>query len=290
MINLKHLREFPQLYIEAAKRKRVSLDIEAFLKLDEEYRALKTEVEELRAEQNRFNKELRGLAGEEKEQMLAKMKQAATQVKEGSARFKEVEEEWNAKQLLIPSVPHEDVPDGVDEDDNVPIRTWGEVPSFSFAMRDHVELGELHDLFDIERGVKVAGARNYFLKGDGARLQHAILRLAMDLLHEKGFTLFDPPLVVLYEAMRGTGYFPGGEEQAFHLDERDDKYYLIGTSEVPVASYHMDEILELSELPKLYAGCSPCFRREAGSYGKDTHGLYRVHQFSKVEQVVICRA
>lgn len=290
MINLKHLREFPQLYIEAAKRKRVSVDIEKFVQLDQEYRALKVEVEELRAEQNRCNKQLRSLAAEEKEEMLGKMKELAAGAKDKGALLKSLEDEWNALQLLIPSIPADEVPDGKDEDDNVPLRTWGEVPKFTFTPKDHVAIGSALDILDIERGVKVAGARNYFLKGDGARLQHAVLRLAMDLLVERGFTLFEPPLIVLYEAMRGTGYFPGGEEQAFHLDERDDNHYLIGTSEVPVASYHMDEILSIDELPKLYAGHSPCFRREAGSYGKDTHGIYRVHQFSKVEQVVICRA
>ena len=290
MINLKHLREAPELYIDAARRKRMQVDIESFLRLDQEYRGLKNKVEELRAEQNKCNKELRGLSGEAKDEMLSRMKALSGDVKEEGARLKELQDEWEKIQLLIPSLPDEQVPDGKDEDDNVPLRHWGEVPQFAFPLKDHVELGKNLDIIDIERGVKVAGARNYFLKGDGARLQQAILRLAMDLLYEAGFTLFDPPLVVLYEAMQGTGYFPGGEEQAFHLDVRDDSHYLIGTSEVPVASYHMDEILSESELPKLYAGISPCFRREAGSYGKDTHGVYRVHQFSKVEQVVICKA
>jgi seryl-tRNA synthetase len=290
MINLKHLRESPELYIEAARRKRINVDIEAFLKVDEEYRSLKSRVEELRAEQNRCNKELRNLSGAEKEEMLSKMKAISGEAKEQGSAFKTLEEEWEKLQLLIPSLPDEQVPDGKDEDDNVPLRHWGEVPQFSFELKDHVELGKTLDIIDIERGVKVAGARNYFLKGDGARLQHAVLSLAMDLLHEQGFTIFDPPLVVLYEAMMGTGYFPGGEEQAFHLDTRDDAHYLIGTSEVPVASYHMDEILPEEELPKRYAGISPCFRREAGTYGRDTHGIYRVHQFSKVEQVVICKA
>ncbi|MCB0331528.1 MAG: serine--tRNA ligase, partial [Bdellovibrionales bacterium] len=192
--------------------------------------------------------------------------------------------------FLLPSIPADEVPDGKDENDNVPLRNWGEIPKFSFQAKDHVEIGKNLNLIDIERGVKVAGARQYFLKGEGARLQMAVMRLALDHLYAEGFTLFDPPLVVLYEAMAGTGYFPGGEEQAYHLDERDANSYLIGTSEVPVCAYHMDEILGEEELPKRYAGYSPCFRREAGSYGKDTHGLYRVHQFSKVEQVIICKA
>lgn len=157
-------------------------------------------------------------------------------------------------------------------------------------MKDHVELSKNLDLFDIERGVKVAGARSYFLKGEGTRLAHAILNLAMDHLHKQGYTLMDPPHIVSRQAMIGTSYFPGGEEMAYHLDERDEGFYLIGTSEVPVASFHADEILSVDELPKRYAGYSPCYRREAGTYGKDTHGLYRVHQFYKVEQVVLCVA
>lgn len=290
MINLKHFRENPELYIEAAKRKHLGVDVHGFIALDEQYRALKQEVEELRAEQNRCNKELKSLKGDERNSKIAEMKGVAEKAKERGAAFKELETTWEGVAHRLPSVPASEVPDGKDDSDNVEVRTWGEIPNFSFEKKDHVELGKLLDLMDIERGVKVAGARQYFLKGDGARLQQAILKLAMDHLHGEGFTLFEPPLIVLYEAMMGTGYFPGGEDQAYHLDERDDNHYLIGTSEVPVCAYHMDEILPHNELPKMYAGHSPCFRREAGSYGKDTHGLYRVHQFSKVEQVVICKA
>ncbi|NDC38679.1 MAG: serine--tRNA ligase, partial [Proteobacteria bacterium] len=158
-----------------------------------------------------------------------------------------------------------------------------------FAIKDHVELGKALGLLDFERGVKIAGSRSYFLKGDGARLQHAVMSLALDLMHRKGYLLMDPPHIVRYAAMMGTSYFPGGEEQAYHLDDRDPEYYLIGTSEVPVTSYHEGELLSEDELPKRYAGYSPCYRREAGTYGKDTHGLYRVHQFHKVEQVVVCK-
>ncbi|MCC6954449.1 MAG: serine--tRNA ligase, partial [Deltaproteobacteria bacterium] len=182
------------------------------------------------------------------------------------------------------------VPDGATDADNVETRKWGTIPEFGFAPRDHLDLGTMLDIVDIERGVKVAGSRNYFLKGDGMRLQHAVLQLALDLLHRKGYTLMDPPHVVSYQAMMGTSYFPGGEENAYHLDERDNELYLIGTSEVPVCSYHTEEILELNSLPRRYAGYSPCYRREAGTYGKDTRGLYRIHQFYKVEQVVLCEA
>jgi seryl-tRNA synthetase len=288
MIDLKDLRERPEAYQKACTDKRVKFDVSQFLKLDEEYRASKTAVEAIRAEQNKASKEVGKASPEDREEKLAAMKDLSARVKEESANFKELEDKWKNEQLYIAAIPLEGVPVGKDDTDNVLVRTVGEIPNFSFKAKDHVELGRIHDLMDIERGVKIAGARNYFLKGDGARLQHAALSLAMDLLHRKGYTIFDPPHIVNWQAMMGTSYFPGGEEMAYHLDERDEGAYLIGTSEVPVCAYHQDEILDQTELPKRYAGYSPCYRREAGTYGKDTHGLYRIHQFYKVEQVIIC--
>jgi seryl-tRNA synthetase len=290
MIDLHDLRERPEEYQRACEKKRINLDIKAFLELDTEYRKLRSEIEATRAQQNAFSKELPKLSGPEKEAKLAEMKTVADRLHEGRAKFKDLEEKWTRLQLLLPSIPLDRVPVGKDDSENVPQRSWGDVPVPGFEIRDHVRLGKELDILDIERGVKVAGARSYFLKGDGARLQHAVMSLAMDVLHKKGYTLMDPPHIVTYEAMMSTGYFPGGEEMAYHLDERDNGFYLIGTSEVPVASYHANEILSLDELPKRYAGYSPCYRREAGAYGKDTYGLYRVHQFYKVEQVVLCKA
>ncbi|RMG41866.1 MAG: serine--tRNA ligase [Candidatus Dadabacteria bacterium] len=290
MIDLRDLRERPDAYREACRKKGIKFDIDAFLTLDKNYRSLKSELEELRAKQNRFNKELRSLQGEEKEKRLQEMKALAATLKHKSSDFKELETEWKNQQLFIPSIPLESVPEGKDDSENQELRKWGEIPGFDFKPRDHVELGELRDLIDIERGVKIAGTRNYFLKGDLVRLKHAVLQFACDLLHKKGYTLMDPPHIVKYEAMMGTSYFPGGEDQAYHLDERDPDMYLIGTSEVSVCSYHSKEILDAEKLPLRYAGISPCYRREAGTYGKDTHGLFRIHQFDKVEQVIICKA
>lgn len=290
MIDLKELRNNPAAYQQACERKGIAFDIGAFIALDEEFRALKTEVEGFRSEQNRLNKALPKLEGEEKAEQLKLMKELSAKLKSEGQRLKEIEQEWQKQQLLIPSIPAPQVPDGKDDTENVELRKEGELPSFSFSPKDHLELGTELDLIDIERGVKVAGSRNYFLKNDGVRLQHAVLTLAMEELHKKGYTLMDPPHIVKYEAMMGTSYFPGGEEQAYHLDERDNELYLIGTSEVPVCSFHTDEIFNKDELPKRYAGYSPCYRREAGTYGKDTHGLYRIHQFYKVEQVIVCEA
>lgn len=290
MIDLHDLRKRPEAYQAACEKKFVKLNISEFLELDSKYRKVRTEVETLRSQQNAFNKEIPKLSGAAKDEKLAAMKEIAERLKGESQSLKTLEEEWQNKQLLIPSIPLERVPFGKDDSENVPVRTWGDVPEFTFEVKDHVQLGKNLDILDVERGVKIAGARSYFLKGDGTRLQHAVMSLAMDVLHGKGYTLMDPPHIVKHQAMMGTGYFPGGEEMAYHLDERDSEMYLIGTSEVPVASYHADEIIPVNDLPKRYAGYSPCYRREAGSYGKDTYGVYRIHQFYKVEQVVFCRA
>ncbi|MDZ4784977.1 MAG: serine--tRNA ligase [bacterium] len=286
MIDLHDLRTNPTKYKEACLKKRINFDIEEFLKLDASLKEQRQVIESLRALQNKTSKEIPTLKGAEKETKLQEMKEVSSKLKEAAPALSAAEATWRKLQLLIPSIPSPRVPEGKDDTENVQIRTWGEIRKFNFTPKSHVELGNELDILDIERGVKIAGSRNYFLKGDGALLQHAVLSLTRDLLSKKGFILMEPPHIVSYQAMEGTSYFPGGEEQAYHLDERDDKY-LIGTAEVPVTAYHMDEILNESELPKRYAGYSPCYRREAGTYGKDAQGLYRIHQFYKVEQVVI---
>lgn len=290
MIDLNDFRERPQAYQAACSRKRIKFDVDAFLELDTRRREVLSRTEQVRSQLNSLNKEVPKLVGEEREKLLAQLKELSGEQKELSAELKNIEERWSKEQLLIPSIPSDKVPDGKDDTENVEIRRVGEVPKFDFPIKDHFELGQQLGLIDVERGVKIAGSRNYFLTGDGARLHHAVLQFAISLLSAKGYQLMEPPHLVDYKAMMGTGYFPGGEEMAYHLDERDPDTYLIGTSEVPVAAYHMGEFLKLEELPKRYGGYSACYRREAGTYGKDTRGLYRVHQFYKVEQVIICEA
>lgn len=290
MIDLNELRSNPEAYKKASANKRVKFDVDAFLSLDEKRRKLVAEVEAQRAELNTLSKEVPKLKGEEKEAKLPILKELSQKVKDAGVSLKEIDEEWERAQLFIPAIPLDIVPIGKDDTENVEISTWGEKPSFNFKIKDHVALGKDLDIIDIERGVKIAGARNYFLKGDGARLHRAVLSFAQDFIAKRGYTLMDVPHIVNYEAMKGTGYFPGGEEMSYHFDERDDDSYLIGTSEVALVSYFKNENLDLDSLPIRVAGYSPCYRREAGSYGKDTHGLYRVHQFYKVEQVVICEA
>lgn len=301
MIDLADLRKRPKDYKDAAKKKRLKFDIDAFLKLDEERRALIPEVEEMRKKKNDVSKEIPKMKGEEKEKMIAAMKRLGDDMKKKEEELAVLEIKWQHDQLMIPGIPLEQVPDGKDDTENVEIRTWGDpkkTPGMSLKNpKDHVTLGEELDILDIPRGVKVSGSRSYFLKGDGARLELAVLMFTLDTLHKKGFTPFLPPLLVNWDSMMGTSYFPGGEEQAYAVGVRPDKdgpvegdgLYLIGTSEVPVTSYHKDEVLKEDELPKRYCGMSPCFRREAGTYGKDTHGIYRIHQFQKVEQVIVCK-
>ncbi len=289
MIDIEHLRTNPEAYTRACKLKRINLDIPALLKLDEQYRALKTNVESRRSESNAFNKQLPTLKGADRDAKLAEMKVFSAQTKELDAQLATLELERKTLLLRVPGIPLPNVPDGASDADNQELRRVGEMPQFSFKIKSHAELGTALDIIDAERGVKLGGSRAYFLKGDGARLQHALMSFAIDLVRVKGYVLMDPPHIVRREVMEGTGYFPGGEEQAYHLDDRDNEYHLIGTAEVPVTAYHCDETLAQAVLPLRYSGYSPCYRREAGTYGKDTAGLYRVHQFYKVEQVVICR-
>ncbi len=299
MIDLDDLRQRPAAYKKAAKDKRINIDVDAFLELDQQRRDLQKKVDDMRAEQNAVSKKIPTMKGDEKESALAEMKKLSTSLKEQDESFKKIQGEWEELQYMLPAIPLDSVPVGKDDKENVEVRRWGDQPTFKFEPKDHVALGEALDIIDLPRGAKVSGARSYFLKGDGARLHQAILRYTMDTLVEKGWTLFSPPLLATYESFMGTGFFPGADEsniyavggrQSKESPIEPDDLHLVGTSEVTVCSYHKDEVLKEEALPKRYAGYSACFRREAGTYGKDTKGLYRVHQFEKVEQVVLCEA
>lgn len=287
MLDPKFIVAHPDEVRAAAKKKHIKFDADAFIELDGKRKALQGEFDSIRAEKNVVNDKMQSLKGDEKKKIIEEMRAKSEEEKKVSEKLAQIDAEWKHMLLRAPGLISPDTPEGKDDTENVELYKVGEIPTFDFAIKDHVELGENLDIIDIERGVKIAGSRTYFLKGDGALLELAILHFTLQKLVSKGFTPFLPPLLVNQEAMVGTGYFPGGEEQAYAV-EKDEKF-LIGTSEVPVASYHSDEILREDDLPKLYAGYSYCFRREAGTYGKDTHGLYRIHQFQKVEQVAICK-
>lgn len=311
MIDLDDLRSRPEAYKVAARQKRINVNIDAFLALDLERRALQKETDDMRAKKNSVSRQIATMKGDDRASAVAAMQELSSTLKEKENALTLIEGQWNMQQLLIPSVPLPRVPEGKDDTENVEIRRVGdpaillgeEPPS---TLKDHVSLGETLDIIDIPRGVKIGGSRFYFLKGDGMRLEMAVLQFTIDHLTKKGFTPFTPPLMANYNAMMGTSYFPGGEEQAYavgvdsHPEDgqngeaethiTSDRLYLIGTSEVAVASYHSGETLERTQLPLRYCGLSNCFRREAGTYGKDTKGLYRIHQFQKVEQVILCEA
>ena len=248
--------------------------------LASERKALIQATETRRAEQKKASEQMRTLRGEEQARLRAELKALSDEVKEKEARLKQVEEQIEAALLAVPNLPHESVPVGKQPEDNVVVRSWGERPRFSFAPRQHDELGERLGLLDFARGGKVSGARFVFYRGELARLERALVGFFIDLHRERGYLELLPPYLVNADSMRGTGQLPKFEEDLF---KTTSGLYLIPTAEVPVTNYHRDEIL--SSLPIKYCAFSPCFRSEAGSYGKDTKGIIRQHQFHKVELV-----
>ena len=287
MLDIRFVRANPDAVRQAARIKRIDFDVDQLLAADSERRRLLQLTEEKKAQQNRTSKEIAGLQGAEREARIAEMQALVARLRELGEQQKHAEEEFDRLLLLAPNVPAPEVPEGKDESENVEIRRWGQVRQFDFEPKDHVALGLELGIVDFERAAKLAGSRTYFLKGAGALLELAVLRLALDHIQSKGFIPMLVPLLVRPLAMIGTAYYPGGEEQAYQIER--DGLSLIGTAEVPITAFHAHEMLDLAQLPILYAGLSPCFRREAGTYGKDTRGLYRIHQFQKVEQVVVCR-
>ena len=288
MLDLKFIRENPDAVRAGAARKGITIDLDGLLEKDREARRIQREADELRGEQNRRSKEIGKTPADLRASVLEELRLLKEKIKNLEVTEKELASDIRARCLRIPQIPAATVPDGPDESGNVEIRREGSPTQLGFAPNDHVALMTRLGMLDVERGARLSGSRNYFLKGDAILLEIAVMRFALDHMIARGFTPFGVPLLVRREAMEGTAYFPGGEEQAYAC--KNDDLYLIGTSEVPLTSYHMEEILEEDDLPKKYVAWSSCFRREAGTYGKDTHGIYRVHQFQKVEQVVVCRA
>ncbi|MGD1276901.1 MAG: serine--tRNA ligase [Tepidisphaeraceae bacterium] len=290
MIDIKLLRENPEKYRRAAELKKIQVDVAAVLDLDSALLKLQQEFEKLRAEQNEASKQIGRLKDpDQKQAAIAKVSALKDQVKQAEQRWKSAEAQLRPLLLQVPQPPDEDVPLGKDDSENVEIKRWGEVRPFDFEPKDHVTLGAKLGLIDIERGVKLAGTRSYFLLGLGTLLHQAVLRLAQDMMLERGFVPMTVPVLVRAEPMEGTGYFPIGREQSYAMTNEDPPVYLVGTAEVSLTAYHMNETLDVASLPRRYVATSSCFRREAGTYGKDTAGLYRIHQFDKVEQVIICR-
>ncbi|NRA64884.1 MAG: serine--tRNA ligase [Pseudobacteriovorax sp.] len=288
MLDIKFIRDNKELVAEAAKNKHFNVDLDELLRVDDELKAEKLKLEDLQNKRNSVSKKIGKADPSEREALKAEVSAIKPELDSLTQKVKSLEESLHSLMLAVPAPAREDVPVGKDDQENVEVKTWGTPPKFDFKSKDHMEIGKLHDWIDVERGVKLAGSRSYFLKGEGARLEAALFRMTLDVLYQKGYVQLSVPVLVKEDCMVGTGYFPNGRDQAYYVEK--DELALVGTAEVPVASYHSDEILDASSLPIRYMAHSSCFRREAGTYGKDTHGLYRVHQFQKVEQVIISEA
>jgi len=322
MIDIKSLRENPARFIDGAKAKNINVDITDLLQLDEKKRILTKQREDLRAKQKKLSKEIGPQIGQLKgklqsaknedkfiiEQELVKLESMPsslkTEIQEIDLRLTNIEPTWKDLLLHVPQPPDEDVPKGKSADDNVQLRSWSPTnfnldktfyENKGFKPKTHLELVQRLKLADFERGVKMSGTRHYMLTGNGMRLQQAMLRYAFDLITNKyDFTPISVPVILREECMIGTGFFPSGRDQAYHIEESKrgsgHDLFLAGTGEVGLMGMYADEILDADQLPIRMATVSTCFRREAGAAGRDTAGLYRIHQFEKVEQVVICKA
>ncbi|MGD0596588.1 MAG: serine--tRNA ligase [Sedimentisphaerales bacterium] len=287
MIDIKEIRENPQRFKQAAKNKNIEVDIDRLLAIDAELLSAKQRLQEIATEKNRIGKSIPKLTGAEKQNALAQLAKFKADESQSEEKVKQLQPEADSLMMLVAQPADDTVPLGKDDTENVELRREGQVRKFDFKPKDHVQLGVDLGIIDIERGVKLAGTRSYFLKGNGARLHWAVLQFAMDVMVARGYSPMSVPLLMKDEAMRGTGYYPGSEEQTYRMER--DELNLAGTAEVPLTAYHSGELLREEDLPIKFAGMSTCFRREAGAAGKDTYGLYRIHQFDKVEQVVICK-
>jgi seryl-tRNA synthetase len=290
MLDLAFIRNHPDIVKEAARVKYNSTDIDYLLEVDRQVLELQRRVEEARAEQNKISERIRE-AGKDRAQrgaLIAEGKLLAGQIKAMEPLLHELEETRQQLLYLVPNIPDPSSPIGKDENDNVPIRYWGEKPAFDFQPLDHYALMQKLDVVDIERAVKVAGARSYALKGDAARLELALMNFAMDRIARKGFTPLTVPAMAREFGFIGSGQFPKGRDQVYAIEDEDT--FLVGTAEVSITGMYKDEILRYEDLPLTFVGYCPCFRKEAGTSGKDTRGVFRVHQFNKVEQYVISQA
>jgi seryl-tRNA synthetase len=288
MLDIKFIRENKQVVQDAIQKKSISIDLDHVLVLDDERLRLLRAIEELRSEQNLVSDRMPTVTDtSERELLISEMKQVKESMKTLEEAYTKTVEEWKHAMLHIPNIPHMDAPVGPDETYSTVTKTWGDKPVFTFEPKDHIEIMNALGLVDFERGVKVHGFRGYYLKGDAVRLCMAIWQYAIDFWSERGFNPVIPPMLVKRPALEGCGFVPQGEADIY---QNQDGSYLVGTSEVGLMGMYMDEILPTAELPIKMLGFSPCYRLEVGSYSKDVKGLIRVHEFQKVEQVVLCEA
>ncbi len=288
MLDIKFIRENVDIVKMAATKKKITIDIDRLVAVDDSRREIMSRLEAKRAEQKKASDAIPTTTDPAvRQQFINDMQVLKADMQQDEEALKPVMEEWQKLMLQVPNIPDMTVPDGDSDADNEEVKVWGEKTAFPFEAKDHVELMTKHGMVDFERGAKVHGFRGYYLMGDGARLSWAIWNYANDFFQQKGFVPVIPPTIVRKANLYGTGHLPNDAEDVYKTQDED---YLIGTAEVSVMGYHSDEILEKDQFPIKYLGFSPCYRREAGSHGKDTRGLIRVHEFYKLEQVVLCEA
>ncbi|QJD83779.1 serine--tRNA ligase [Cohnella herbarum] len=291
MLDIKWIRMNQERVQTVADQKGIVISIAELLEWDEKRRALLAETEGLRESRNKLSQQIGSLTRQgdfgQIEPIKLRVKQINDSLLQCEMNLSEAETRYSELMMLVPNNVSHDTPYGKSDLDNVELKRVGEPRMADYSLKDHVALGELHEMIDVPRGVKTAGSRNYYLKGEGVLLHRAVQQLAFDLLIAQGFTPLEVPLTARPEALRNTGFFPLGEDQTYRIAEEDR--WLVGTSEVPLVTYYANEIVNVDEPIKL-AAASVCFRSEVGSTGKDVHGLYRVHQFAKVEQVILCDA
>jgi len=282
MLDIQFIRENPDKVKENNKIRKCHVSVDEILKLDEKRRALISQADEKRAELKAGSK------SKPSPDAIKELKALGGEIKKLEEALVPVESELRELLIQLPNMTHESVPEGVDESGNQEIKTWGKKPAFNFDIKDHAELGASLDLIDTERGAKVSGSRFWYLKNDLVMLEFALMQYAATFMRDKGFTPMLPPMLVREPAMFGTGFFPADKNEIYKVNADEDDLYLIGTAEVPLASYHSDETIDIMKEPLKYFAFSSCFRREAGTYGKDTTGIIRGHQFDKIEMFVFC--
>ncbi|MFK7871995.1 MAG: serine--tRNA ligase [Oligoflexales bacterium] len=288
MLDIQFIRENPEHVEKSAAHKHFPINASQILELDKKNKNLLSEVEDLRAQRNQISKQIPKSSSDERPNLIKEVSDIKAKLEDMTPHLRETKEKLHELLLKVPQPARDDVPIGKSDEDNVEIKKVGIVPKFSFTPKNHIEIGEALGILDFKRGVKIAGARSWLLIGDGARLEQALMRYVWDYLHTKNYTPVTVPVLVQDSMMEGTGYFPGGHDQAYRVEQ--DGVSLVGTGEVPLCGIHSDEVLNKEDLPIRFMTQSSCFRREAGSYGKTTRGLYRVHQFTKTEMLIIAPA
>ncbi len=287
MLDIKFIRENSDILKNACKLKNINLDIDHLLNLDKQLVGLKTKAQDFLTQKNAITAKIPKASAEERPGLIAESKKIDEEAKVLKPEIETLEGDLKSLLYLVPQIPSPKAPIGKDDGDNVEVKKFGKLPAFAFTPLDHVQILEKNNWADFERIAKVSGSRSYSLRNEMVLVEMAMHRMAMDKLMAKGFNLVSVPAFAREEALYGTGHFPTGRDQAYFIPEHN--LYLAGTAEVQINSLHAGEILKEAELPILYAGYSPCFRSEAGSYGRDVRGLIRVHQFMKVEQFIICK-